>query len=32
MAIARRWLASHFNKPGYTVFDYDIYALAATAA
>src|SRR5215813_3128420 len=26
MAIARRWLAAHFNKPGYTVFDYDIYA------
>src|SRR5258706_11466330 len=27
MAIARRWLAAHFNKPGYTLFDYDIYAL-----
>src|SRR5512142_1848120 len=27
MAIARRWLAAHFNKPGFTLFDYDIYAL-----
>src|SRR2546427_1222506 len=27
MAIARRWLAAHFNKPGFSVFDYDIYAL-----
>jgi transketolase len=27
MAIARRWLAAHFNKPGYPVFDYDIYAI-----
>jgi transketolase len=27
MAIARRWLAGHFNKPGFPVFDYDIYAL-----
>jgi transketolase len=27
MAIARRWLAAHFNKPGFTVFDYDVYAL-----
>ncbi len=28
MAIARRWLGGHFNKPNYTMFDYDIYALA----
>src|SRR4051794_14504982 len=28
MAIARRWLGGHFNKPGFTLFDYDIYALA----
>ena len=28
MAIARRWLGAHFNKPGFTVFDYDVYALA----
>src|SRR5271154_6203004 len=28
MAIARRWLAHHFNKPGFTMFDYDVYALA----
>ncbi len=28
MAIARRWLANHFNKPGYTLFDYDVYAIS----
>jgi transketolase len=28
MAIASRWLASHFNRPGFDVFDYDVYALA----
>ncbi len=28
MAIARRWLAGRFNKPGFTLFDYDVYALA----
>jgi transketolase len=28
MAIARRWLAGRYNKPGYTLFDYDVYALA----
>jgi transketolase len=27
MAIARRWLAAHFNKPGYALFDYDIYSI-----
>jgi transketolase len=27
MAIARRWLAAHFNKPGYPLFDYDVYAI-----
>ena len=27
MAIARRWLAAHFNRPGFTLFDYDVYAL-----
>jgi len=27
MAIAERWLAGHFNQPGSTVFDYDVYAL-----
>jgi transketolase len=26
MAIAERWLASHFNQPGYAVFDYNVYA------
>src|SRR5688572_24037312 len=25
MAIAQRWLAAHFNKPGYELFDYDVY-------
>nr|HEX4317841.1 transketolase [Kofleriaceae bacterium] len=28
MAIARRWMGAHFNKPGFTMFDYDVYALA----
>jgi transketolase len=27
MAIAERWLASYFNRPGFDLFDYDIYAL-----
>jgi transketolase len=27
MAIAGRWLASHFNRPGFDLFDYDVYAL-----
>jgi transketolase len=27
MAIAERWLASTFNRPGFDLFDYDIYAL-----
>ena len=27
MAIARRWLGAHFNKPGFAMFDYDVYAL-----
>src|SRR4029434_4811514 len=26
MAIAERWFASYFNRPGVKVFDYDIYA------
>ena len=28
MAIAQRWLANRYNKPGFTLFDYHIYALA----
>jgi transketolase len=28
MAIAARWQAAHFNRPGYELFDYDVYALA----
>ena len=27
MAIARRWLASRYNQPGFDIFDYDIYAI-----
>jgi transketolase len=27
MAIARKWLAARYNKPGYEVFDYNIYAI-----
>jgi transketolase len=27
MAIAERWLASYFKRPGFELFDYDIYAL-----
>jgi transketolase len=28
MAIAGRWQAATFNRPGYDLFDYDVYALA----
>ncbi len=28
MAIAGKWLASHYNKPGFDMFGYDVYALA----
>ena len=28
MALAGRWLAERFNKPGFEMFDYDVYALA----
>jgi transketolase len=27
MAIAARWMANHFNRPGFEMFDYDTYAL-----
>jgi transketolase len=27
MALAARWLAHHFNKPGFKIFDYDVYVL-----
>ena len=27
MAIAQKWLASRYNKPEFTIFDYDIYAV-----
>ncbi len=27
MAIARKWLASRYNRPGFDLFDYDIYAV-----
>ncbi|HXI71266.1 MAG TPA: transketolase [Verrucomicrobiae bacterium] len=26
MAIARKWLAHHFNQPGFEIFDYNIFA------
>ena len=28
MAIAERWLAARYNKPGFTLFDHDVYVLA----
>lgn len=28
MAIAARWQASYFNRPGFDLFDYNVYALA----
>ena len=28
MAIAQKWLASRYNRPGFDIFDYDIYAVA----
>jgi len=27
MAIAQKWLANRYNKPGYNIFDYNIYAV-----
>ena len=27
MAIAQKWLADHYNRPGYEIFDYNIYAV-----
>lgn len=27
MAIAGKWLASRYNKPDYSIFDYDVYAI-----
>ncbi len=29
MAIASRWLGAHFNRPGYEVFDFNIYAMCS---
>jgi transketolase len=29
MAIAQRWLAAHFHKPGFDLFDYNIYTLCS---
>ncbi len=28
MAMAAKWLGAHFNKPDFTMFDYDTYAIA----
>ncbi len=27
MAVAGRWMARHFNRPGFDLFDFDVYAL-----
>jgi transketolase len=27
MAVARKWLAARYNKPGFPIFDYDIYVV-----
>jgi transketolase len=27
MALAERWMAHHFNRPGFEIFDYNVYAL-----
>lgn len=27
MALAGRWMAAYFNRPGFAMFDYDVYAL-----
>jgi transketolase len=29
MALAARWLARHFNRPGFAMFDYDVYAVCS---
>ena len=29
MAIAERWLGKRFNKPGFELFDYDVYAICS---
>jgi transketolase len=29
MAIASRWLASRYNRPGFSVFDYDVYVICS---
>ena len=28
MAIASKWMAAHFNRPGFEMFGFDVYALA----
>ena len=29
MAIASKWLAANYNRPGFTLFDYDVYAICS---
>jgi transketolase len=29
MALAGRWLAQHFNRPGFPIFDYDVYGFCS---
>ena len=28
MAVASKWQAAHFNRPGFELFDFDVYAIA----
>jgi transketolase len=28
MAVASKWMAAHFNRPGFEIFDYDVYVIA----
>jgi len=32
LAIAQKWLAGRYNKPGFEIFDYNIYAVCGTVA
>src|SRR5665213_2161049 len=32
MALAARWLAKHFNRPEFKIFDYDVYAICSDGA
>ena len=32
MAVAQKWLANRYNRPGFEIFDYNIYSVCETAA